>query len=47
MKKQKDTKNEVTFDVTSDFNVFECGRIPLNTLDVLYEQAYMANSRDK
>ena len=31
----------------SYFNIFECGRNILNKLDVTYEKACMANTRDK
>ena len=34
--KQKDAKNEVTYDVPIYFNVFECGRNILERLDVSY-----------
>ena len=39
IKKQKDTKNEVTYDVPNyfnAFNVFKCGRKLLDRLDVSY-----------
>ena len=44
-KKQKDTKNEITYDVKkyfNSFNLFECERNVLDRLDVLYERACMA-----
>ena len=44
--KQKDANKEVTYDVPSYFNVFECGRNILDRLDVSYERACMANVRE-
>ena len=47
--KQKYENNEeeyeeysVTYEVTSYFNIFECGKNILNRIDVTYEQACMA-----
>ena len=44
--KQKDAKIEVTYDVPSYFNVFECGRNILDRLDVSYERVCMATARE-
>ena len=47
--KQKDEKNEVTYDLPSyfnAFNVFKCGRKLLDILDVSYERACMAPVRE-
>ena len=40
-------KYSVTDEVTSYFIIFECGRNLLNRLDVMYEQACMATTKDK
>ena len=52
--KQKYAKNEaeyeessVTNEVPRYFNIFECGRNILNRLDVTYEQACMATTKEK
>ena len=52
--KQKDAKNEteyeessVTHEVPSYFNIFDCGRNLLNRLDVKYERACMATTKEK
>ena len=52
--KQKYAKNEaeyeessVTNEVPSYFNVFKCGRKILNIIDVAYEWACMATTKDK
>ena len=37
----------VTDEELSYFNIFECGRNPLNRLDVTHERAYMATLKDK
>ena len=45
IKKQKYTKNEVTYDVTNyfnAFNIFQCGRNIFDRLDMSYERACMA-----
>ena len=34
----------MTQKVTSDFNIFECGRNILDQLDVTYQRAFMATS---
>ena len=44
-KEYKETS--VTKEVTSYFNIFECGRNLLGTLDVTYERAYMSTTQDK
>ena len=47
---QKDAEYEessVTMEVTSYFNIFECGGNLLDRLDVTYEQACMATPKDK
>ena len=47
--KQKDAKNEFTYDVPNYFNacnVFKCGRKLLDRLDVSYERAYMTTPRE-
>ena len=48
--KQKDTKNEVTYDVPNyfnAFNIFECGSKMLDRLDVSYKRACMATPKEK
>ena len=52
--KQKDSNNEaeyeessVTDEVQSYFNIFKCGKNIFNILDVTYDQACMANPREK
>ena len=37
----------MTEEVTSYFNIFECGRNILDKLDVTYQQAFMATPKDK
>ena len=47
--KQKDAKNEVTYDVPRYFNainVFGCGRKLLDRIDVSYERVCMATARE-
>ena len=36
-----------TKEVTSYFNIFECGRNILDRLDVTYDQSFMGTSQDK
>ena len=45
--KKKYAKNEVTYNMSSYFNIFECGRKLLNKLDVSHEQVCMATPRDE
>ena len=37
----------MTKEVTSYFNIFECGSNILDRLDVTYQQVFMANPKDK
>ena len=49
IRKQKDAKNEVTYDLPSYFNaskILECGRRILDRLDVSYERACMATPKE-
>ena len=46
--KDKEYKeSSVTKEVTSYFNIFECGRNLLDRLDVTYQRAFMATPKDK
>ena len=46
--KDKEYKEpSVTKEVTSYFNIFDCGRNILDRLDVMYQQALMATPKDK
>ena len=52
--KKKDAKNEAEYEeysltdkVPSCFNIFECVGNIFNVLDLTYERAYMATSKDK
>ena len=46
--KDKEYKEpSVTKEVTSYFNIFNCGRNLLDRLDVMYQQALMATPKDK
>ena len=48
--RKKDAINEVTYDVPNyfnTFNVFECRRNILYTLDLEYERAFMANPKEE
>ena len=46
--KDKEYKEpSVTKEVTSYFNIFDCGRNILDRLDVMYQQAFMATPKDK
>ena len=46
--KDKEYKEpSATKEVTHYFNIFECGRNILDRLDVMYQQAFMANPQDK
>ena len=56
MKKQKDSNNEteyeessvtVTHEVPNYINIFDCDRNILNRIDVTYEQACMATTKEK
>ena len=49
-KKQKDAKNEFTYDVPYNldaFNVFGCGRTIMDRLDVPYKRACMATPKEE
>ena len=45
--KQKDAKNEVTYEVTSYLSGFECGRNLLDRLDLSYRRVCMATPREE
>ena len=40
-------ESSVTHDMMSNFNIFYCGRYIFNRLDVTYEQACMATTKEK
>ena len=47
LKDEEHKEHSVTEKVTSYFNIYECGRNLLDQIDVMYQQAFMDNPKDK